>query len=348
LQDILVIIPAYCAERTLPLCLEAVLQSTIRQKIQVVVVDDGGNSHLPQLLAPYPVQCVSTGESHSAAYARDLGTRQHDSKILVFIDADVIIEPDAIERLVQPLLSGVAEATVGNYSKKLEGLNFAQSYKQLYISHIYSRRKGYIDNEFWTALGAIRTSIYRQLGGFNSVFRGARGEDIELGIRLTRTHYRILQVPDAVGQHLHAFNFATLLRNDLTKGLNLVQNIMRGDTSVVGNRHSSIRDVCAVLFAGLLVIMGLGTCLAVVSLEVVLLAGLPMFFSYHVARGDLLWTFRHTGYRFLQKAIPTMYLLDLVRGFCVLMGFLLVWYHSKRHAIVANVVEPLHSYGRDE
>jgi cellulose synthase/poly-beta-1,6-N-acetylglucosamine synthase-like glycosyltransferase len=108
----------------------------------ILVVDDGGNPQLAHRLESYPVTIVATGEAGSAAHARDLGTRQGESEVLVFLDADVIVAPDAIEKLVEPIQYGQAHATVGNYSRRLRRLNFAQSYKQLYVSHIYSRRHG--------------------------------------------------------------------------------------------------------------------------------------------------------------------------------------------------------------
>jgi cellulose synthase/poly-beta-1,6-N-acetylglucosamine synthase-like glycosyltransferase len=322
---ILVVIPARHAESTLEPCVNAVFQSTIRQKLRVVVVDDGGNPHISRHLAGYPVTVVSTGEARSAAYARDVGVSQGDSEVVVFLDADVIVEPDAIETLVQPILRQQADAVVGNYSRQLQGLNFAQAYKQLYISHVYSRRHGSIANEFWTALGAVKTSVYREVGGFNTAFRGATGEDVDFGIRLTRAHYRILQEPGALAQHRHPFSVVTLLNNDLAKGLNLSRNFLLGSTRLAGNRHSSVRDILAVSSASVFAAAFVTSLLGSFSLRSIWLLTIPLFFIYLAARTDLLRTFSQPGFRFLSRSVPMMYVLDLVRGGAVALSVIVVW-----------------------
>ena len=255
MAPVTVVIPAHHADSTIQLCVDAACRSTIRDRLQLTVVDDGGNSQLARRLASYPVTIVTTGGAGSAAYARDLGVRHRESEIVVFLDADVIVESDAIKKLVQPIECGLAHATVGNYSRRLQGLNFAQSYKQLYVSLIYSRRDGYITNEFWTALGAVRTSVYHAVGGLNLSFKGATGEDVDFGIRLTRGQYRILQTAKAAGQHRHPFTLVTLLKNDFHKGLNLSRNLLSGLTRMRGNRHSSLRDVWAVVLSSLLAVV---------------------------------------------------------------------------------------------
>ena len=62
---------------------------------------------------------------------------------------------------------------------------FAQRYKSLYLNRVYSRRIGYIRNEYWTAFGAVKTEVFRRLGGFAPSFGSCLGEDTELGQRLT-------------------------------------------------------------------------------------------------------------------------------------------------------------------
>jgi glycosyltransferase involved in cell wall biosynthesis len=317
MAEVAVVIPAYRAEATVQLCVDAVCRSTIGHPVQIIVVDDGGNPQLARRLESYPVTIVATGDVGSAAYARDLGARHGDSEILLFLDADVIVEPGAIKKLVQPIHDGEAHATVGNYSRQLHGLSFAQSYKQLYVSHIYSRRHGYITNEFWTALGAVKTSVYRNLRGFDTSVRGATGEDVDFGIRLTQANCRILQKADAVGQHRHPFTLVTLLKNDLVKGMNLSRNFVIGKTPLRGNRHSSTRDICAVVLAFLLMILSPGALLASLSLGATSMLGLLMLLGYCAARADLLRTLRQPGGLFLLRSLPLMYALDLVRGISV-------------------------------
>jgi GT2 family glycosyltransferase len=164
----------------------AIVRSDLPCRHEVVVVDDGANGDLAAILAGLPVRVMATGGLGSAAAARNCGAAGFAGAFLVFVDADVVVRPDCLRRLLQPLMDGRAEATVGNYASHGRGLGFAARYKQLYIAHVYGRRTGYLRNDFWTAACAVRNVTFRSLGGFDAAFRGACGEDAELGCRLTR------------------------------------------------------------------------------------------------------------------------------------------------------------------
>ncbi|HXI53244.1 MAG TPA: glycosyltransferase, partial [Candidatus Saccharimonadales bacterium] len=211
---VLLIIPARVADRTLDSCVHAVRDSSTEHPLEILVVWDGAGGGR----CDGAVRQTRSPVLSSAAAARNHGASQLRQGILVFLDADVLVSPHTVDRLIEPILAGAAEATVGNYSLDVTGLNFLQSYKQLHVATVYGRRRGYIKSEFWTAIGAVRADVFHQLGGFNTGFRGACGEDTELGQRLTAAGHRVWAVAEATGRHLHRFTLATLLLNDLRKG----------------------------------------------------------------------------------------------------------------------------------
>ncbi|MFO1418450.1 MAG: glycosyltransferase family 2 protein [Methylotetracoccus sp.] len=143
-----VVIPAYDARRTIRRCVEAIASSIDGDEAEIVVADDGGNGDLVDHLAGLPVRVVATGGLKSAGAARNVGTRGFTGRQVVFIDADVIVDPDCLTRLLEPLCNGAAEASVGNYSLDVAGLSYAARYKQLYIIHVYNRRRGYLGGDF--------------------------------------------------------------------------------------------------------------------------------------------------------------------------------------------------------
>jgi glycosyltransferase involved in cell wall biosynthesis len=175
--DILVVIPALAAGETLPGCLEQLRRSTGFEKINVVIVHDAEERQSFEADdEAFCVREICSDKSHNAGAARNFGARMAREGIIVFLDADVLVEREALARLVAPILAGHAEAAVGNYSEDVRGLSFLQAYKQLYIWMVYSRRRGLIRNEFWTGIGAIRADVFHQVGGFHAHFGGARGE----------------------------------------------------------------------------------------------------------------------------------------------------------------------------
>jgi GT2 family glycosyltransferase len=320
-----VVIPTYRASRTIREVVDAVYRSQKCAKqhagspIQVVVVDDGGNPNLSNKLSGTPVEIISTGGSGSAAVARNLGTEGFAGRFLVFVDADVVVDELCIEKLLEPLRDGLAEATVGNYSKEVAGMTFAARYKQLYIARVYERRSGYLHNEFWTAVGAIDAEVFRGLSGFDSAFKGACGEDSDLGVRLTKSGHRILAVPDAFGHHRNSLSLRQLLRNDWLKGLIAMRNYFSSDGSILDNRHATPRDILAVILAA-----ALGFALPAYALSYpALLAGFAtgvLFIAYLVCRADLLRTFATQGVWFALRACSLMFVLDVMRLTCVATG----------------------------
>jgi cellulose synthase/poly-beta-1,6-N-acetylglucosamine synthase-like glycosyltransferase len=316
-----VIIPAFKASRTIRSCATAVLNSSVNVKLDIVVVDDGGHDDLAGMLAGLPVTLAATGGSGSAAVARNRGAEGFIDGYLVFVDADVLVDPFCLERLLAPLIAGNAEATVGNYSSEVGELNFAGRYKQLYTSRIYNRRRGYLRNEFWTAIGAIGANIFHDLGGFDASFPGAIGEDTELGCRLSQHRYRILSVPDARGRHLRPQTLRQIILNDWRKGRATMQILYLSGRPLSDFRHATRRDTTAVL----LVLPA--ACLT----PILLVAGAPppiaaavgaaCAIAYLGTRADVIGSFLSQGGLFATRAIAMMILLDYVRLACAGTSF---------------------------
>ena len=314
-----IVVPAFGAVETLPRCIEALTQSEGVRTSDIYVVDDGDNGDVKQTLARFRVNSMLTGGAHSAGGARNHGAAGYQGDVLVFVDADVEVERSAIDLLVAPILAKQTQATVGNYSNDTTRLGFYQAYKQLYLSRIYSRRKSFIRNHFWTALCAIDATSFFALGGFAGEIIGACEEDTEFGQRMTRANIQILSVPEAMGRHIKPYDFKSLVLNDFRKGMSTVPLFLRKDVNITDNRHASRVDIIAVGCAGILLALIPFLLISPLARSPILLI-VPLL--YLTVRIDLLAYFRKPGFRFLVCAIPLMYLLDVVRGICVARGLL--------------------------
>jgi glycosyltransferase involved in cell wall biosynthesis len=317
-----VVVPSFRSPQLVRPCLEAVLASETSVPMEVVLVDDGDNGDLEDLARAYPeVRVLREAPSGSAAVARNRGCAGFRGEVLVFVDVDVEVEPHAIENLTRLLREARADAAVGNYSRRIHGLGFAQQYKQLYLSRVYSRPGGTLRNHFWTALGAVRTEVFTDAGAFDPSFPGALGEDIEFGQRLTRMGYRVLAVPEALARNVKPYTVASLVANDHRKGRSMVsQYIGQAGVKLTDSRHSKGGDIFAVMLAS-----AAFTSLAVAALPgpmrpVAAAAALLLSACYLSVRRELLAVFREPGPLFLLRAMSLMFLLDLVRAWCVARG----------------------------
>jgi glycosyltransferase involved in cell wall biosynthesis len=310
-KDVRVVVPAFRAECTIRRCIDAIVRASVGMNIEIVVIDDGENPNLSDILADVPVKIRQTGRSGSAAFARNYGAKDFKAGAIVFVDADVVIAPTTLRMMVSPLEERRAHAVVGNYSRDVRGLNFASKYKQLYISRVYDRRSGYLKNDFWTAIGAIDAKVFHAAGGFDASFAGACGEDGEFGVLLTRAGHKILGLPYAVGQHLHRLSMKGLVLNDWRKGNIALRNHANSRGPLSDNKHATPRDVASVALA-------ITTVCSLAFLPTNLAAVIPISLAaYYVARADVMARFWTQGLWFSVRAFWVMLFLDLVRSACV-------------------------------
>lgn len=332
-----VVIPCRRAGRTIGACLEALCDSS-GIAFEVIVVDDGENGCLQHLRRRFGFTLRRTSGNSGAGAARNTGARDFTGDVLVFIDADVIVERNALRNLIEPIVNDKADATVGRYSEDIRGLRAAEAYKQLYLAYTYTKRGGYLADTFWTAIGAVRTSHFHAVGGFTDIYTGAGPEDVELGVRLTAHGSRILAVPSAAGQHRSDLTMSRLLHNDLRKGTEDVYLHWQRRVPLTHNRHAGPADIASVALSWMCV--ALAALCALWPLQGVLSL---VALAYFVARRDLLLTgYARVSCRLLVVAAPLTVCLDLVRGIAVCTGTLtaLVSWLSRGSIVPFQIVQP--------
>lgn len=315
-----IILPVHNATKTIMPCLDAILaQINDLPHAQIIVVDNGKNGNLKQKLAHLSVIVLEKTAMSSAAYARNEGAKYQFADILVFVDSDVVLEKNCIQRLIEPIINQDCHATIGNYSTNVEQLNFAQKYKQLYIHNVYKRQKKVLKNYFWTAISAIDANIFHSVGGFDTSFPGASGEDHELGIRLTAKDYVVHRIDKAFGLHLHEYTIPKIIANDLKKGIGVLKNAFDKKVALTDHSHVSKLDILAVFgacLAPLLVIIS-------IVLNSIVLVGMAIavLVLWAFCKSPLLQLFRQSqGLVFMFRTLPLMLVLEWVRAICVIYG----------------------------
>lgn len=195
--------------------------------MELIVVDDHSTDSTCDLAAGFPVRLHHLEEGRrGAAAARNKGALEARAPVLVFLDADVIVEPDCIRRLLEALNSG-ADAAVGAYQPCPSRMGLWSMVKDLSV-RLNHARAGREIRWFWTAVSAVRGQLFQELGGFDEgFFAGATVEDMEFGFRLSQRNGRILQVSEASALHLHRFTLYGLMRNDFRKSRDWMRMVRR-------------------------------------------------------------------------------------------------------------------------
>lgn len=314
--DVRIIIPAYKASETINICLQNVLEACTKlMHVEIIVVAFDTIITIPN---DSRLHIIQLAKALNAGEARNLGASHCSDCILVFIDADVLIEANSLSALIKPIMEGETDAAVGNYSVEVLEKKFFQNYKKLYINQTYAKQ-GYITNEFWTAYSAISSKAFAAVGKFSTEFQCKGGEDTEIGIRLTAAQYRIYAVAGVFGKHLKEFNFRSLVNNDFVKGTRTVFLSLHKKMSLKENRHAKKSDQLAVAsacFLTLLIICG-------IFIHWIWLI-VPLCSSIYILSR---FTFFHNcaqhGFSFTSRAIFLAWFLDIIRAFSIVNGILM-------------------------
>lgn len=214
-MNVSVIIPVFNSPAYLGRCLEAVLASAY-VGYECIVVDDGSTDDTRAVARRFPVKLiVSPGGPYGPAYARNRGAEAARGDILLFVDADVIITPDTIRKVVETMAGRPQLAAVfGSYDDSPDGQEFLSQYKNLF-HHFVHQQANEGAATFWAGCGAVRREVFLALGGFD-VQRYSRPciEDIELGYRLRAAGHQIALNKQIQVKHLKHWTLRGIVRSD--------------------------------------------------------------------------------------------------------------------------------------
>ncbi|MBZ0272286.1 glycosyltransferase, partial [bacterium] len=208
-----VILPYHNARETLPGALASVLAAGAGG-VEIVCVDDRSTEPADDIVAAAGARHVCLTRRSGAAAARNVGASMAEGEILLFLDADVTLEPDALDRILDVFADRKIDACFGAYTPLPGPANFASVYKNLvhHYTHLTSHREA---RTFWCGCGAIRASAFWAIGGFDESYEAASVEDIELGYRLTGAGGRIALDPSIRVRHEKRYTFAGLVVSDV-------------------------------------------------------------------------------------------------------------------------------------
>ncbi len=211
------IIPATDAPMTLSRC-EAALRSADAPPDEILVIDEPRHAN--------------------AATARNLGAHRATGDVLVFVDSDVEVQPDAIVRIrgvfdSQPTLAAV----FGSYDDSPAVAGVVPIFRNLLHHHVHHAAPGPATT-FWTGLGAVRREAFLEIGGFDGTAEFM--EDVDFGMRLTATGGRIALEPAIQGTHLKSWTLWGMIRTDfICRGVPWVLLLLRHRGSAIALKGSA-------------------------------------------------------------------------------------------------------------
>lgn len=221
-----VIVPATNRPPTLDACLSAV--HAARPDELIVVAETAGRG---------------------PAAARNDGAERATGEIIVFVDADVLIHSDALDRIRGAFAEGSdLVALFGSYDDTVATRGEVAAFRNLLHHTVHQRSHGAVET-FWAGLGAVRRETFDAAGGFNANrYREPSIEDIELGGRLARLG-RIRLDGAIQGTHVKEWTLLSMVTTDFARrGVPWVR-LMRENGEVPRTLNLGMRERVSVLAA---------------------------------------------------------------------------------------------------
>jgi glycosyltransferase involved in cell wall biosynthesis len=210
-----VIVPVRNGHLHLSECLDALVRSDY-PSFEVIVVDDRSTDITPEITERYGVRYLQTPRTVGPGGARNLGSQHARGDILAFIDSDVVVPPGALGLFAENFLRDLGiSAVFGSYDDKPAWPTFIAQYKNL-MHHYVHQVSSASPVTFWAGCGAIRKSVFNQVGGFDDTrYTSPSIEDIALGLKLVQSGHRIFLDKRIQAKHLKRWTFRSVLRADI-------------------------------------------------------------------------------------------------------------------------------------
>ncbi len=239
-----VIIPSYNRPATLEMVLQGLARQTLPQEqFEVIVVLDGGTDDSMTMLVDWQqagrIKHLRWHRQPNSgqAIARNTGAQLATAPVVVFLDDDVVPEPELLAVHLQHHRKNMPQAVLGDcrivreQHDSLYQLGVWAWWEDMYHRRaLPGRQPGYRD--FCAGNVSVRREDFMRVGGFDPIFRGYGGEDYELGYRLLQAGVELVADRGARAQHYHRTTVTGVLRATRQEG--------RGDV-LLGQKHPELR-----------------------------------------------------------------------------------------------------------
>jgi GT2 family glycosyltransferase len=213
--SISLIVPNRDGEATIGHCLTAAVPA-LRAGDEIIVVDDGSTDGSAELISRHRCRLIRLDRRCGASAARNIGALASNGDIVLFIDADCIVQPDTLA-LVEQALAGHESSIVvgGTYTPEPADSDFFSRFQSIFIHHAETRRPHAPDYIAGHAM-AMRRSTFLRSGGFPERFLPII-EDVEFSHRLRRQGCALVMHPEIQVRHIFNFSLKRSFRNAFRK-----------------------------------------------------------------------------------------------------------------------------------
>jgi glycosyltransferase involved in cell wall biosynthesis len=167
-----IVIPAYNAERFIAETLQSALAQKVEDK-EIIAIDDGSTDGTPAVLRGFgdAIRC-ETGPNRGASAARNRGTALARGRYLQYLDADDVLEPDAVAKRIAALESAGADVAYSDWQRIQEQPDGSFAPGEVVardMAQVHADPELATFTSFWAPPAALLYSrgIVERIGGWN-------------------------------------------------------------------------------------------------------------------------------------------------------------------------------------
>lgn len=206
-NNVSIIIPMYNASGHIERCLSSISKQTTKD-FEVLLIDDCSMDDTIQKAQKYPFRIIKLERRLTPAQVRNYGVKNASGDILIFIDADVVLEPDSIAKITRLISGPDTDAVSAIYTENIPDVDFFSRLQNSIL--IYRYKKLPVSTDITCSFFcAIKRDAFEAIGGYNE--KMSYYEDIELGKRLSKKGYRCKFDPGLKVMHLKRYNYSGLI-----------------------------------------------------------------------------------------------------------------------------------------
>ncbi|RCG26244.1 glycosyltransferase family 2 protein [Sphaerisporangium album] len=222
-----VIIPSFNRSDVLRLCLDAVKRQTYPH-IEVIVVDDCGTEDAARVAASMGAKVLRTEANGGPTPARNLGAAHATGEILIFLDADIALDPDAVQNAVDIMAARPEIGALGGIllPESLMSQSLASRYRalQMYRWWMPAHRPTL---ELHASMLAVPAKVWAEIGPFDPALRETVSADYRTRVQ---PFYEVKLTDTVRGRKDHDATVPTILRKVFRRARISAMDWRKGET----------------------------------------------------------------------------------------------------------------------
>jgi poly-beta-1,6-N-acetyl-D-glucosamine synthase len=226
LPTLTLIVTAYNEEE----CMEEKIDNTLsleypKEKCHFIFITDGSTDKTPEIISRFPqIQLMHVPERRGKVSAMHRAVEEADSDVLVFTDANTILNTEALLNIARHYSDSTVGAVAGEKRVMINESADATAGEGFYWKYESFLKK--LDSELYSVMGAAGElfSIRRKL--YKPVSRDAILDDFMISLQITSEKYRIVYEPEAYAMEQSSANTREELKRKIRIAAGGIQSII--------------------------------------------------------------------------------------------------------------------------